>query len=403
MNKIKSKNFHELLIPAGNLEKAMCALEYGADAIYLGAKSFSLRARSSNFDFNEIEYLSKLVHSANKKIYLVCNIICHNSHLKSFADFFMSIKKANIDGIIVADPFIFEEIKKYDRNIELHISTQQSVCNSKSALFWKRNGASRIVLGREVSYKELKSTLDILNNQIEIEYFIHGAVCISYSGRCMMSNNFSMRDANVGGCAQSCRWNYEVLNKKFNKLFTMSAKDMSLLDDMDKLLSLPITSFKVEGRMKSIHYIATITSCYRNIIDLYKSGKKFDLHLIKQEILKAENRITSNAFFDSKPNNSKMLYSEDERKPNQIFIFTISKKISDRKYKIISRNYFSANDVVEILMPDLNNIRLKIIKIENAKLEIVNIINQPMQIFYITFDKNIENCENKIARICQKV
>lgn len=132
---MKNNSSHELLMPAGNLEKAMCALEYGADAIYLGAKSFSLRARSSNFDFEEIEHLSKFIHSINKKIYLVCNIICHNSHLNSFTDFFMNIKKSNIDGIIVADPFIFEEIKKHDNKIELHISTQQSVCNSKSALF----------------------------------------------------------------------------------------------------------------------------------------------------------------------------------------------------------------------------------------------------------------------------
>lgn len=400
---MKNKSMHELLMPAGNLEKAIYALEYGADAIYLGAKSFSLRARSSNFDFDEIEYLSKLVHSSNKKIYLVCNIVCHNSHLNGFGDFFMNIKKSNIDGVIVADPFIFEEIKKYDSKIELHISTQQSVCNSKSSLFWKRNGASRIVLGREVTYEELKNTLDVLDNKIEIEYFIHGAVCISYSGRCMMSNNFSMRDANVGGCAQSCRWNYEVLNKKFDKAFTMSAKDMSLLEDMEKLLKLPITSFKVEGRMKSIHYIATIASCYRKIIDAYKAGKEVDLAIIKQEILKAENRITSNAFFDANPNESKMLYFEDERKPNQIFIFTITKKISDKKYQIISRNYFSKNDEVEIIASNLNNIKLKITEIENEKLEKIDIVNKPMQVFYLTFDDNIEDCENKIARICKKV
>ncbi|MEG0992099.1 MAG: U32 family peptidase [Malacoplasma sp.] len=397
------KNRHELLMPAGNLEKALYALEYGADAIYLGAKAFSLRARSSNFDFKEIEYLSNLVHEMNKKIYLVCNIVCHNSHLKIFADFFANIMKSKIDGIIVADPFIFEEIKKYDPNIELHISTQQSVCNSKSALFWKRNGASRIVLGREVSYEELKATLEVLDNKIEIEYFIHGAVCISYSGRCMMSNNFSMRDANVGGCAQSCRWNYEVLNEKFDKTFTMSAKDMSLLKDIDKLLKLPIASFKVEGRMKSIHYLATIASCYRKAIDTFYKNEEIDFNTINNELLKAENRITSNAFFDAQPNENKMLYNEDDKKPNQIFIFTITKQIAEKKYEIISRNYFTKNTIVEILLKDLNNIILEIDNIENENMELVELVNKPMKTFYITFDKDIPNCENKIGRIYQKL
>ena len=196
---------HELLIPAGSYEKAIYAIKYGADAIYIGPKAYSLRARSSNFNIKEIKMVVDFAHKFNKKVYVALNIICHNSDLKGFENYFKKIDECNIDGVIVADPFIVESINRLNPNLEIHISTQQSVTNSKAALFWKRNHAKRIVLGREVSGKELKLILDSLNQEIEIEYFIHGAVCISYSGRCMMSNNFSLRDANVGGCAQSCR------------------------------------------------------------------------------------------------------------------------------------------------------------------------------------------------------
>lgn len=198
-------NKFELLMPAGNIEKAMYSLEYGADAIYIGPKAYSLRARSSNFDFSEIKEITEYAHKRNKKVYIVLNIICHNAHLAGFDFFFKKINEIGVDAAIVADPYIFERIKQINSNFEVHISTQQSVCNSKAALFWKENGAKRIVLGRETSFLELKSLMMNLKNAVEIEYFIHGAVCISYSGRCMMSNNFSSRDANVGGCAQSCR------------------------------------------------------------------------------------------------------------------------------------------------------------------------------------------------------
>ncbi|MDE6477382.1 MAG: U32 family peptidase [Mycoplasmoidaceae bacterium] len=195
----------ELLSPAGDFNKGKFALNYGADAIYLGAKAYSLRARASNFDFDELAKIIDYAHSLNKKIYLVTNILCHNSHINSFDEFITKVIALKPDGFICADPFIINGIQKHTKDIEVHISTQQSICNSKAALFFKDNGASRVVLAREVAYQQIVDMIKNLNHAIDIEYFIHGALCIAYSGRCMISNNFSLRDSNVGGCSQSCR------------------------------------------------------------------------------------------------------------------------------------------------------------------------------------------------------
>lgn len=391
---------YELLMPAGNFEKGMYALEYGADAIYIGPKAYSLRARSSNFDFSEIKKITDYAHTKNKKVYVVLNIICHNGHLLGFEPFFKKINECNVDAAIVADPYIFSKIKEINKNFEVHVSTQQSVCNSKAALFWKRNGASRVVLGRETSFEELKLLDQNLNQEVELEYFIHGAVCISYSGRCMMSNNFSLRDANVGGCAQSCRWKYQIVNMdSINKYFTMSAKDMSLLEYMNQLMSVNVASFKVEGRMKSIHYVATVTACYRNVMDAYINKKEIDIKKVKKELQKAENRLTSSAFFDKNPNETKMLYFEEERELLQNFAFVFTEEISDTEFKIHSKNYFTKNSKFEILMPDLNNIEFKIVEIKNTNKELIDIVNQPSTEFTIKTDQPLKNVVNKIVRV----
>jgi putative protease len=195
----------ELLAPAGDFERAKLAFNFGADAIYLGAKQFSLRARASNFEYRDIKQIIDYAHKLNRKVYLVTNIVCHNSNILNFIPFLHKLMKCNPDGLICSDPYIISTIKKLYPNVEIHISTQQSVTNSKSALFFKRNGASRIIMARETSFNDLKRTIKNVDKKIDIEYFVHGALCISYSGRCMLSNNFCLRDSNVGGCAQSCR------------------------------------------------------------------------------------------------------------------------------------------------------------------------------------------------------
>ncbi|MGL5246452.1 MAG: peptidase U32 family protein [Mycoplasmoidaceae bacterium] len=377
------KNKHELLAPAGNYEKAIIALNYGADAIYIGPKAYSLRARASNFDIEEIDLITKYAHENNKKVYVVLNIICRNAHVNGFSNYFKKISECKVDGIICADPFIIKTINEIDPNMSIHISTQQSISNSKSALFWKRNNAERVVLAREVDYNNLKKIVNNTKDLIEIEYFIHGAVCISYSGRCTMSNNFSYRDSNVGGCAHSCRWNYEVSNnEKKIENFTMSAKDMNLIGDLNKLLKLDIASFKIEGRMKSVHYIATIVSSYKKAINEFMENKKINESYLV-ETKKAENRLTSNAYFDGNADYSKMLYSSDEKKVNQNFVFIVDEDLNNNYYLVTAKNNFNKNYDFECISYNHDNFKFKISEIINEDGINIDVVVTPMKKYKI--------------------
>ena len=388
------RNSVELLAPAGDLEKAYFALEYGADAIFLGAKAYSLRAHASNFEIKDIKEIVDYAHSINKKVYIVTNIICHNSLLKSANDFIDKLVSIQPDGFITADPFLIKMLN--EKKQVIHVSTQQSICNSKSAMFWKRNGATRVVLAREVSFDEMELLIKNLKNQIEVEVFIHGAVCISYSGRCMMSNNFSLRDANIGGCAQSCRWVYEVKNpeiKNKSKFFTMSAKDMIQIEYIDKLLEIGVASFKIEGRMKSLHYIATVVKAYRQYIDKHQQYQ-----ISYNELLNAANRPVDTAFMDGDANYDKMLYHDEIKKLRQNFVFIINKKIDDYTYEILVKNHFKIDDNFEILRQNDKNINIKIEKMWDCeKQELFSCIT-PMQVVIIKTNCN-ELYKKNIGRI----
>lgn len=400
---MKISNFRtELLAPAGDLEKAYIALDYGADAIFLGAKAYSLRAHASNFEISDIDEIVKYAHSKNKKVYIVTNIICHNSLIKPAKEFIDKLVECNPDGFITADPYLVNLLNQNYPHKEIHISTQQSICNSKAALFWKRNHATRIVLAREVTYEELKLLVQKLNKAIEIEIFIHGAVCISYSGRCTMSNNFSLRDANTGGCAQSCRWKYivendDVTNK--SKYFTMSAKDMVQVDNLEKLLELNIDSFKIEGRMKSLHYVATVVNTYRQAFDQYYKNQNLDHNEISHEISKAANRPTDTAWFDASPDETKMLYHDEEKKVMQNYAFIVNKKVGDF-YLVTTKNKIKVNDNIEIIGPNFPKpIKAKIIAMKNNEHIDLQVCPTPMSSIYLKFDIEINFNYPDIARL----
>lgn len=379
----------ELLAPAGDYERALFALEYGADAIYLGGKQFSLRARASNFELDDIKKLVEYAHSKNKKVYIVTNVICHNYLLKSFDAFFEELCKINVDGFIVADPFIFYWVKNQYSHIELHISTQQSITNSKACLFWKRNGARRVVLAREMKFDEMKLLTEKINKEIEIEVFIHGAVCISYSGRCMMSNNFSLRDANVGGCAQSCRWEYKIGNNDISNYFTMSAKDMVYLKHLNNLCQLNINSFKIEGRMKTINYLTTVVKTYRQAInEINEYGKIKNISELNKQLDDVANRQTDDAFLID-ANQDKMLYHDEKRELTQDFIFTIDKKIDNMTYAITSKNYFDINTKIKIVTPE-KDLKIKIDYILDIDKNRIDIVRTPMTKCIIKLKEPIE-------------
>ncbi len=368
------KSSKELLAPAGDKERALFALTYGADAVYFGGKQFSLRARASNFNFDDIKEVVEFAHSKNKKVYLVANILCHPIHMPEFNKFFDKVTSLGIDAYIVADPYIFYNLRK-NYNVECHISTQQSITNSKAAMFWKRNSATRVVLAREMKYDELKLLTEHTNNEVEIEAFIHGAVCISYSGRCMMSNNFSLRDANVGGCAQSCRWEYNVSQSNCDHLFTMSAKDMVYLKKIQELDKLNLHSYKIEGRMKTVNYLTTVVKTYRTLLDNIDSD--IDIMSLQKQLDEVANRATDTAFlYDA--NQEKMLYHDEQRLLKQDFIFSIIKKISDSEYQIQSKNYFDMNTNIKIIKPQGNDVKIKIKEIRTLDGIKLDVVRTPM-------------------------
>jgi putative protease len=275
----------ELLAPAGDLEKLKIAVLYGADAVFVGSKEFSLRSRASNFTIADLELGAEFCHAHGAKLYVTTNIVPHNSDLIGLIDYLQDLQNAGVDAIICSSYAVMYIAKRYT-NLEVHISTQQSLANSLAVKFYEEYGASRVVLARELSIKEIEEIKR--NTNLELEVFIHGGMCSSYSGRCMLSNHMTNRDANRGGCAHSCRWNYDLYMGdeliSDNDRFQFSSKDLMAVNQLPRLLECA-DSLKIEGRMKSIHYIATVTKVYRMIIDEYfETGTVKDLEYYKKEI-----------------------------------------------------------------------------------------------------------------------
>ena len=386
----------ELLAPAGNLEKLKVAIRYGADAVFVGGKEFSLRSGASNFTLEDIKEAVEFAYKYNAAIHATCNIILHQDNLQGIEEYLSELDKIGVRAIIVADPYIMMIAKKLNLKLEVHVSTQLSTLNSKAIKFYENQGMDRVVLGREVCYDDLKMILD--KTDMDIEYFIHGAMCIHYSGRCMLSNYFSHRDANRGGCSQSCRWYYDIYDEhgKLNEgkiPFSMSSKDMALINHIPELIELGVDSFKIEGRMKSLHYIATIVSTYRKLIDDYcndpdnfvLSNKYYD------ELLKAANRALCTGFFDNQADNSKQLYNQRDEHPTQEFCARVVDYDKTNKSAIIEqRNYFSVGDKIEFFSPNHDNIIIKVEKIINEDNENVLVANHPMEILKIPVEIELE-------------
>ncbi|XMB66147.1 U32 family peptidase [Mycoplasmatota bacterium zrk1] len=342
----------ELLAPAGDLEKLKIAIIYGADAVYIGGMNFSLRARSSNFSVADIREACEFAHSYNKKVYVTTNILPHNNDLEGLKEYLLELKEANVDAVICASPIVIQ--KANEVGLEVHLSTQASTSNSKAMKFWKKHNVKRIVTARELSISEIDKVRK--NTEINIEVFIHGGMCVSYSGRCTLSNYMTDRDANRGGCAHSCRWNYDFYdNEKYNKdiSFSMSSKDLNAVDFITRLIDIGVNSLKIEGRMKSVHYIATVIGTYRKLIDEYTETGKIDIDYYQKEIIKAENRLTSTGFLLGDPTSQQQLYNMRSEKPTQTFIGYILDYI-DGYAKIEERNKFEKGCRAEVFGPGIH-------------------------------------------------
>ena len=358
-NKINNKI--ELLAPAGNLEKLKIAFLYGADAVYAGGKYFSLRARANNFDLDDIKEGAKFAKTFGKKLYITMNIVPHNDDLENLINYLKYLEECEVTGIIVSSLYIAKMAKVHAPKLERHLSTQASVNNSNAVKYYEDLGFSRVVLAREVDIKDIKTIKQ--KTSAELEVFIHGGMCTSFSGRCMLSNYMTKRDANRGGCAHSCRWNYDVYqnnNKLTDSYLNIGSKDLCAVKLVGKLIKAGVSSLKIEGRMKSLYYIATVVRAYRNLIDdYYRSFEdkdfKIDYKYYQKEILRAENRLTSTGFLKGKVTVNEQLYNDQTLIPTKDFLGVVLNYDEKSQFLTLQqRNYFEPNEKVEFIGPTFN-------------------------------------------------
>jgi len=347
----------ELLAPAGNLEKLKIAIIYGADAVFVGGKEFSLRSQASNFTLEDIKEAVEFASQYGAHIHVTCNIILHQDNLEGIQNYLQALDDIGVTAIIVADPYIMKIAKDMHLNLEVHVSTQLSTLNLKAIEFYKSMGMDRVVLGREVTYDDLRTIMEYA--PVDVEYFIHGAMCIHYSGRCMLSNYLSRRDANRGGCSQSCRWYYDLyqngvlMNQEGDMPFSMSSKDMSLIDHIGELIELGVNSFKIEGRMKTAYYVATTVRAYRMAIDAYYKDPenwKFDPMWL-DELKKGSHRDFSTGFFLDRPGKNSNNYESASYIRNYDFIGIVRDVLDDGYIIVEQRNKMSVNDDIEVIGP----------------------------------------------------
>lgn len=354
----------ELLSPAGNMDKLEMAIRYGADAVYCAGQAFGLRANSANFTNEELKKAVEFVHSRGKKIYVTCNIIPHNEDLVNLEEYLKFLESIHVDAIIVADLGIFHLAKKVAPKLELHISTQANTTNYLTTEFWKDQGAARVVVAREVSLADIKEMKE--KADIEIEAFVHGAMCISYSGRCLLSNYFTTtRDANRGQCAQACRWKYSLvestrpgeyypIEEDERGTYIFNSKDLCLLPFIPQLFESGVDSLKIEGRMKSVHYVATVTKVYREAIDAYLAeGESFYVRSgWMEELEKISHRPYTDGFSVSKPTEEGQNYGQSSNTQTHDFIGLVEGYDREKGICFLEqRNNFKVGDEVEFCQP----------------------------------------------------
>lgn len=382
----------ELLAPAGDLEKLKIALLYGADAVFIGGEDFSLRARASNFTPEDIIQATTFAHERGKKVYVTTNIIPHHEDMHGLLEYLQILESANVDAIISASPYIIDTALRHT-NLEVHLSTQQSTTNARAVNFWYEHGVKRIVLARELDKYQIRKIKQ--KTKADLEVFIHGGMCMSFSGRCSLSNNMTDRDANRGGCAHSCRWNYDLMqnNQKLSETpFSMSSKDLEALKQIPHLIDSGITSLKIEGRMKSLHYIATVVSTYRRLIDDYlKYGVINDFQIYSNELDKAENRLASHGFLEGMPGVNQQLYDQRNERPTQLFIgLVVAYDDSHKIATIEQRNYFEVNDEVEIFHPNGLVEPFKVVSMTDEQGEPLSVARHPKQIIQMRIPFAVE-------------
>ncbi len=389
----------ELLAPAGDLTKLKTAIDYGADAVYIGGKAFSLRTASDNFSKEEMLEGVKYAHDRGKKCYVAINIIAHNSDLVHLEAYLNELQECGVDAVIVADMGIFHTIRQKAPALPVHISTQASNTNYASVAFFKELGAKRIVLARELSFGEIRGIADRVPD-VEIEAFVHGAMCVSYSGRCLLSNYMAGRDSNKGDCAQPCRWKYHLVEEKRpgeympvyeddRGTFIFNSKDLCMIEHIDELVRAGVTSFKIEGRVKSEYYVATVVKAYRDAIDEYFAGKPFNVQH-NEELRKISHRRYTSGFYFEKPRDTAQVYTTSSYVRDYELIGTVLSYDEEKKELTIEqRNRFFQGDEIEILMPGEPFYCTTIREMKNEAGDPIEVAQHAQMIVKIPCDKKI--------------
>lgn len=380
----------ELLAPAGDFERLEMALHYGADAVYLAGKQFGLRASAGNFDPQQLRSAVSMCHEKGRKVYLTVNILPHEGQLESLPSFLEDSADAGVDGFIIADLGVMRLAKRYASGVPIHVSTQLGVVNSETANMLYELGAKRVVLAREMSMDEIRVFRQNIPADMEIEAFVHGAMCVSFSGRCLLSNYITQRDANGGACSQPCRWKYHLVEEKRpgdyfeisedGGTYIMNSADMCMIEHIGELVDAGVSSFKIEGRMKSAYYAAITTNAYRHAIDDYAAGKAFD-PLWLDECMKVSHRKYSTGFYYGQPGQ----YYADAHYFTDADVCGIVQSCDNGNRAVITqRNKFCVGDTLELVSPDSMPIAFTVTEMQNAEGEFIQSAPHPMMELHMT-------------------
>ncbi len=397
------RDYPELLIPAASLEVLKTAVIFGADAVYIGGETFGLRAKAKNFSVNEMRDGIAFAHAHNVKVYVTANILAHNRDLDGVRKYFQELKDIRPDALIIADPGVYEIAKEVCPEIERHISTQANNTNYGTYHFWYKQGASRVVAARELSMEELKELRGRIPEELDIEVFIHGSMCISYSGRCLLSNYFTGRDANQGACTHPCRWKYAVVEEtrpgeympvyeNDRGTYIFNSKDLCMIEHIPELVEARMDSLKIEGRMKTALYVATVARTYRKALDDYReSPEKYRKNLpwYLEQISNCTYRQFTTGFFFGRPDENTQIYNESTYVKEYTYLGIVGEE-KDGLYQIEQRNKFSVGERIEIMKPDGRNLEVEVGRIVNEDGEEQESAPHAKQILYVDLQRKAE-------------
>ena len=396
----------ELLIPASNLEVLKTAIAFGADAVYIGGEAFGLRAKAKNFSKEDMAEGIAYAHEHGKKVYVTANILAHNRDLEGVREYFKELKEMQPDALIISDPAVFTIAKEIVPEVDIHISTQANNTNYGTFQFWWKQGARRVVTARELSLEEIREIREHIPDEMEIETFVHGAMCISYSGRCLLSSFMAGRDANQGACTHPCRWKYAVMeesrpgqympvyeNERGTYIF--NSKDLCMIEHIPELIEAGIDSFKIEGRMKTALYVATVARTYRLAIDDYLKDPAYyqsRIPFYKEEIAKCTYRQYTTGFFFGKPDENTQIYDSNTYIKNYTYLGIVGDQDTDGLYSIEQRNKFSVGEQIEVMKPDGTNLEVTVRRILDEDKQEMESCPHPKQKLWIDLgcplDKN---------------